>query len=226
MVRLQGRILQQPKLFYKQKITPINMRGSSWNMLQAMKFREAKMLNDWACVRIQMDRRDQPIFEDPCAKSLEDFQTHLKSKGIIAEKNNNHDDLFLTVHDYEPDGLLDGFFKPSRKDYNVRFLLVVLPQQVTSKLYDHIKRYGDVKYGIHTVCVKADQFGNPRYDDNVALVSATMFSFQHFGFSSRISASVYEIRRLRVVLESNFCDERERANFRMVQKINLKLGGF
>lgn len=183
------------------------------------------MLNDWACVRIQMDERDKTIFEGPCAKSLEDFQTHLKSKGITAETNNNHDDLFLTVHDYEFDGLLDKFFRSSLEDYKVRFLLVVLPQQVTSKLYNHIKRYGDIKYGIHTVCVKADKFGSPRYDDNVALVSATMLSFQHFGFSSRISASVYEPRRLRVVSESNICDERERANFRMVQKINLKLGG-
>ena len=211
MVRLWGRVLQQPKLYYYNPQKVIPMRGSSWNML-AGKFRKPKMLNDWACLRIQMDGRDGSIFQGSCAKSLEDFQKHLETKGIIAEKNNNHDDLFLTAREYvshDTPGKLENFFKSSLKDYNVSFLLVVLPKDVTSELYNSIKRYGDVKYGIHTVCVKADKFGDPRYDENVALVSAILFFFQHFGFSSRTSASVYEAKRLRVDLESKICNEGE-----------------
>ena len=57
----------------------------------------------------------------------------------------------------------------------MEFVLFVLPERPTAEIYNQIKRCGDVKYGMHMVCVKPQKFGELPYDDNVALVSTEMF---------------------------------------------------
>ena len=56
------------------------------------------------------------------------------------------------------------------KGAGVKLLLVVLPQKDT-RLYQFIKRIGDVQQGLHTVCVVKQSFckGAPAYYGNVAL---------------------------------------------------------
>lgn len=128
-------------------------------------------LKNWACLRIMQTGNDKSIKEDPCKNKLNEFQDHLRLKGIFAEKTNAHGDLRISNDNYEP---LKQWFKESVEGYNVRFLLIVLPEHPTSELYSRIKKFGGGTYGVHTVCVKADKpfkFGNKQYDDNVALVS-------------------------------------------------------
>ena len=150
------------------------MRGSSWSLL-GITLREPKPLNNWACVRIRQNKRvDGSLFENPLKENFAEFQKHLEFKGITVKMNNLHDNLSLLGDDYP----LLKFFEESRDRYRVRFLLVILPRNPTSELYNSIKRYGDVTCGIHTVCIKSNRFGSLPYDDNVALVSTGFFPFR------------------------------------------------
>ena len=170
MVNLQGRILPSPNLLYASNKSK---QGPSWS-LDGLKFQKAMELTNWACTRIIQDANiDKSIYEDSCAKRLEVFQTHLVKKGITVEKSQSHGDLEIRgPSDYHR---LDEWIKSSRDEYNVRFLLFVLPQRTSSELYNYIKRFGDVNNGVHTVCVKIQGFGTVPYDDNVALVSTDTF---------------------------------------------------
>lgn len=184
MVRLKGRTLTQPKLHYDKK-NPISLRGSFWN-LHHIKFQTRAALNNWACVRIIGDpRKDGSILRDPCSQRLKDFQDHLRAKGINVTENEDHGDIAIRGNDYTE---LEEFFRSSRDDYKVRFLLVVLPTDPSAQLYSHIKRLGDLIHGIHTVCVKADKannFGSIPYDDNVALVSLCSLFFNALDLITR-----------------------------------------
>ena len=165
MVRLEGRILQQPSLYYGKKTATFT--ESRWNLDKLM-FQTPKDLRNWACTRIILDQYDVPIHKNPCRSSLGSFQDHLERKGIVVEGSKSHGDLDLRRGGPQQ---LDEWFKSSRHDFKVKFMLVLLPGKTTSELYNSIKRYGDVKHGIHTVCVKTKKFGEAQYDENVALVS-------------------------------------------------------
>ena len=169
MIKFSGRFLSRPTLLYKKKLV---FQGQSWN-LGGESFRKPEELSNWACLRIQNSRFDESIHVEPCSKQLEAFQSHLKMKGITVDTDSNyHDNLEIRGSgDYNK---LDEWFEECQK-FPVTFLIVLLPDRVTSELYNQIKRYGDVKHGIHTVCVKSTKLGTARYDENVALVSAGTF---------------------------------------------------
>ena len=172
MIRLFGRTLQRPTLLFKQKQT---LGMGSWN-LDGKAFRKPMALINWACLKIQTPRDQASIHDEPCRSLLNKFVSHLKLKGITGVNDEKlHGDLPI-VHsrDYES---LDKWFKECPQDFGVTFLIVVLPDHASPELYNHIKRYGDVKHGVHTVCVKSQKFGKVPYDENVALVSAGTFLF-------------------------------------------------
>ena len=173
MMKVLGRTLTRPTLLYQKKL---HLTGNSWN-LDTVSFQKPVRLVNWACLRIIGNPQvDGSIYDGPCRKQLEEFLSHLRLKRITVDDNDNHGDLLIkNREDYAE---LDRWFKECLQEYNVNFLIVLLPNRRTSELYNHIKRYGDVKYGIHTVCVTSQKFGTPRYDDNVALVSAATFLFQ------------------------------------------------
>ena len=173
MIRLFGRVLSQPTIYYKHNRV---VNGQSWT-LENKVFQKPVELDNWACLRIvQNGIRDESILAGQCMKNLQGFQSHLASKGITVKgKKNLHGDL--NINDHRDYWKLDSWFQESVQDFGVTFLIVLLPEKMTSELYNQIKRYGDVKHGIHTVCVKSNKFGDKRYDDNVALVSAGTFLF-------------------------------------------------
>lgn len=170
MVKPKGRVLPQPTVLYECKV---NLNRSSWNLDNVLLRKPAQLIK-WACLRIiQHSSLDKSIHDQPCKKRLEDFQEHLRRKGIHVKENEDHDDIIIRdSRDYDA---LDDWFKASFEDYDVEFVLVVLPERPTAEIYNQIKRCGDVKNGMHTVCVKPQKFGELPYDDNVALVSTETF---------------------------------------------------
>lgn len=170
-MQLKGRSLNKPTLVYgAKKIATTN--GSTWN-LTGLSFHTPKKLNNWACTRIYQN----PEKDFPVPRLRENFEKNLGKKGIIVEQNSNHGDLQLKRNDYHQD-LKQWFEDCHRADINVKFMIMVLPENPTSELYNSIKRFGDIECGIHTVCVKAGKFGSVPYDDNVALVSTALFPRQ------------------------------------------------
>ena len=173
MVRLKGRKLSRPTLLYKSKL---ELTRSFWN-LDGRELKNPAELPNWACLRIVQDSRsDRSILKEPCKGLLQTFRSHLLSKGIKdPSREPPHGDL--EIRDNRDYWKLDNWFTDCLQTYYVTFLIVLLPGRTSSELYNHIKRCGDVKYGIHTVCVKSGKFGTLPYDDNVALVSARTFLF-------------------------------------------------
>ena len=209
MVRVTGHTMTQPTLWYAKDIKA-KLRGSSWDLIN-IKFREPMPLNNWACVRIRNDfREDGSIHESPCAETLIAFQDHLKAKGITVTENDDHGDLEIRGNNYK---VLGDYFQASRDEYKVRLLLVVLPDKPSAELYSNIKRYGDLTHGIHTVCVKFGKFGTLPYDDNVALVSPIPFLLCMLDWSTGRLANAnipWAASRLpRSVLEANTRSEEE-----------------
>ena len=167
MISLFGRILPRPTLLFKNKTLPLET--GPWTLGQKV-FKKPMELTNWACLRIRTSEDDIPIYDKPSYNRLTAFLTHLRSKGISVDNNDLHDDLQIVNSSHYV--RLDGWFKDCLQQFNVNFLIVLLPDRVTTELYNHIKRYGDVKHGVHTVCVKPKKLGDNRYDENVALVSA------------------------------------------------------
>ena len=172
MIKLYGRVLPRPTLSYQQKRS---VSGRSWNLDKVL-FRKPMGLIKWACLRIiENPRYDWSIDAGPCREQLNEFVSHLRLKGITVDDSHKHGDL--EIKNREDFLKLDRWFNDCLQGYDVTFLIVLLPDRRTSELYNHIKRYGDVKYGIHTVCVTSKNLGSAPYDDNVALVSAATFLF-------------------------------------------------
>lgn len=171
MVRVSGRLLPPPTLLYNAKS---KKSGPSWNLF-GVPFRKPAQLTNWACLRILRKPQFGNLFE----KSRYDgnrakFETHLGSKGITVHKSSNHDDL--VIKDSRDYSKLDQWLKSClQPEFQVKFLIVLLPDGAP-EFYNQIKKYGDLKYGIHTVCIqKYKKFGSLPYDDNVALVSPGTF---------------------------------------------------
>ena len=184
MIKLLGRVLSRPLLLYKQNVQLEG--GKAWN-LDGKSFRTPKALNNWACLRIQQNLQvDKSIRDQHYRGLLEDFLAHVKKKGITISDSYDHGDLF--IGDPSHYVKLDGWFRDCLPEFGVTFLIVLLPDNPTSELYNQIKRYGDVKHGIHTVCVKPQKFGKVlQYDQNVALVSAGTFLFKQLTWMRRNS---------------------------------------
>ena len=176
MTTLYGRILPRPQLLYQDELF---VHGNSWNLSPVSFRKPVQLTTNWACLRIvQNSSRDWSIHAEPCRGRLKNFQSHLRRIGITVLDNDYHGDL--EIKDSKDYSRLDEWFRDCQR-YRVTFLIVLLPDIVSSQLYNHIKKYGDIKHGIHTVCVKYNKLGDSRYDDNVALVSTGTFLF-YFSF--------------------------------------------
>ena len=170
MVPVMGRKLNPPTLLYFGGKNAA-LGGSKWSLLH-QSFRTPKTLTKWACVKLYYpgSEKFEPINDQPWSNRLGKFVAGLKRKGIEVEESDSHGDCKLRSNDYRD---LEQWFKDSHEHYKTDFMLVLLPQHPTAELYNSIKRFGDLKYKMHTVCVKPDKFGtNPQYNENVALVSA------------------------------------------------------
>lgn len=113
------------------------------------------------------------------SKYLKQFKSTLTKSGLKVVN-----ETFLWTHylrDVNDPTLETEFIACVGKDLDVNFLIIILPDIMYPKnniaLYNRIKQLGDIKYGIHTVCVPGStkKFMNPKeeratqYHANVAL---------------------------------------------------------
>lgn len=155
---------------YGQKKT-LNVTNGSWNM-RDIKFNTPGQLKKWSYIAIQ----DRPInnFAATATATVQDFRKAFISNGVGMTN-----EAFLAGRvcnmQYPTDPSLEEMIKGAAT-HNISLLLIILPgEQKTDSfnqtVYSHIKTLGDIKYGIHTICVIGNKFfkGDPQYFGNVAL---------------------------------------------------------
>ena len=169
MVTVPGRILSAPSIQYRDKGTARPTNGS-WNMKE-VKFVAGANIRKWSYFQIRWSRGYEL---DDLASLVNGLARMMKTCGLQVQ-----DPLSLGAPTMELDSIydaklaskFDAYFSKFRKD-GVELLFVVIPEKHQA-LYAKIKYYGDVKYGLHTVCSVAkkirEERGRDQYFANIAL---------------------------------------------------------
>lgn len=172
MITVPGRILSSPQLQYGgQKENP---RMGSWN-LAGKRFNKAGAFNRWSCLIINhAGQRGLALQAEP-GPLIDSFGQALKSYGInIPNRVPNKAIQIPGVHGQDrgqTDKLLQESFQGAEK-FQIDVVFVVL-READKWLYSRIKFWGDVKFGIQTICSVGSKLQKPAgqqmYFANVAL---------------------------------------------------------
>lgn len=174
LITVEGRLLAEPKVIYgPNKQTEV--RGGSWNMVPQnsppLRFYTPVKMTKWACISISMPNQ-HPNAPGMAAETANEFveklTTVLQSTGIGIEAGTFKGSRAFAIQEID-DPALEERFKLAVQ-HQIPLLLVILPAGPTP-LYNRIKKLGDTKYGIHTICSvgsKIERAGD-QYLRNVAL---------------------------------------------------------
>ncbi|KAF2841797.1 Piwi-domain-containing protein [Patellaria atrata CBS 101060] len=151
MITVHGRVLTAPKLSYKATVNP---RPGSWN-LQGQTFSRPGTISSWTMLVIKEGQNDRPLRTEDPGTILTTFKKALQKYGLTVGTPGAVETVavqFLSSKLHRPGINQELDVKLGQLDKKgYKFLLVILPKKDTY-LYDRVKFYGDVKYGIHTVC--------------------------------------------------------------------------
>ena len=163
LITVPGRVLDEPKVLYKDKKFAL-VRFGSWNMID-VKFNTTGTLKAWSYLIISLPTHRSPFDPAGPAVAVQKFTDTLIKTGISMAAPLPGQKLDL---DSPEDARLDQRLEDASRKLDL--LLVILPEAITP-LYNRIKHYGDVKYGIHTVYSVGHKFAkcNDQYFANVAL---------------------------------------------------------
>lgn len=163
LVTVAGRILTGPSIRYKD--TSITPRSASWN-LSGVKFPRGALMSQWGV--LVLGRTSEDI-----ADSVNTFISTAKTHGlqvappmarfIFDESFGPHENP--EDHARKVDRAFDQLLT---KYPALKVLLVVLPVD-NSAVYNRVKYRGDIRDGIHTVCVLPKKFKGLQYCANIAL---------------------------------------------------------
>lgn len=164
LLKVPARVLPEPKVLCKER-NPV-VRNGSWNMSES-KFNAGGELKTWNFIVVNPGPGNALNNAKAALPVVKKFGAMLRRCGVNAGNVMSGAEIRLRGPD---DPSLDNFMKSAAG--NVKILLVILPS-VNTSLYSRIKSCGDLRHGIHTVCVVGDKFANPRGQDqyfgNVAL---------------------------------------------------------
>ena len=161
MILVKGRILEAPPLTLGGTKEPVHPTGASWNMRDKTCAKAVKVVN-WSYLRLGVARFN--------STNLKTFREALKACGLGEEDpvkpQGFHARLPNSVDACDSE-ILKIFTDMSRA--KVKIVLVVLPSN-NKLLYARVKYCGDVKTGIHSVCVLEENLQKgANYYANVAL---------------------------------------------------------
>ncbi|KAF2491439.1 putative RNA interference and gene silencing protein [Lophium mytilinum] len=166
LITVLGRVLTEPKVNYKQKNAQIRL--GSWNMMN-YKVNTAGNLKSWSYLLVSSPgKRDAFNDEQSLTEVMGRLHSTLKDVGIAASPPAKGKKISITGPD---DPQLENTIKGAA-GAGLALLFIILPSDNAPE-YNRIKQYGDVKYGIHTICSfgnkLAKENGQDQYFRNVAL---------------------------------------------------------
>ncbi|OJJ46103.1 hypothetical protein ASPZODRAFT_133093 [Penicilliopsis zonata CBS 506.65] len=166
LITVTGRVLQSPRVFYKDK-KMIETSNGSWNMIKIKFFKPAQLLSwTWLYIDGQRGRRffqNQPL-EDTVSRlgaklSEMGVQTNpaLPGMKITLSGNNTFEEIDKAI------GALMDRHRPS--------LIFTISHNDDSEIYNSIKQICDLRRGVRNVNVLAQKFdgANDQYFANVGL---------------------------------------------------------
>lgn len=142
LITVPGRILPAPEVRYKTK--KAFTKAGSWNMSKFL-FNNPKTLPPWSYALITDRSGSRWATRDDLHGQMLKFHEALKKTGVLAPPPAMGQRLNLNESLDGVEGVFQGNFK---------LMLVILPKADT-QLYNRIKFLGDVKYGVHTICITA-----------------------------------------------------------------------
>ena len=158
MLVIKGRILPPPPVTYRAKsqIVPI---GASWNM-RGKQFATSPKLMKWSFLKLGGTRLQK--------EHVDLFRKTLKDYGIDSDGPSNPPGFDAALPSPENDDSIKNIFRDMSK-LGIKIVLVILPRKCAAT-YARVKYWGDVRTGIHSVCVLAQKLQKgPQYYANVAL---------------------------------------------------------
>lgn len=175
MITVSARVLNPPAIVYQRnkKAHPITPNGGSWNLIN-VQFAEPKPMMNWTYVCIRRGGGQAPDAKQAANHIdgyVNSFTKFMRDLGMPIGARVPIASTFCP-----PDAAaVDMMLKSIKANNHIQWLLVIL-KRADTQLYNAIKKAGDVKWGVKTVCVTADKFtkGSPQvpngqYFGNVAL---------------------------------------------------------
>jgi eukaryotic translation initiation factor 2C len=167
MITVPGRVLAAPVVKYSGSST-VMPRFGSWNM-QSVKFVTKSSLPSWSFLRIACGRNP---FRNPDEfhGKISEFQAQLRMLGM--DVKNFVPGQHITPGPGEVVGKIDEAIRKFATAPNPpKLILVIVPEDNKTEVYNRVKLACDVTYGILNVCVLDTKFAraNPQYHANVGL---------------------------------------------------------
>ena len=154
MIVVPGRVLSSPKVTYSGKFKANPRGGASWN-LRNLKFVRAASILPWAMLRIGAAAK---VSEELLEKQYRSLTRAFSSCGLKSEEASirpssgpllpelKHPEDTSGINKVLVNSELRSIFGKCQPN-GIKMLLVILPSE-DPWLYDRIKYWGDVKYGI------------------------------------------------------------------------------
>lgn len=164
MVTVPGLVLNAPKVSLctgTGQLSPVNVRNGSWNMA-GQRFSIAANVKSWSYLMLENPntQRNDPI-RNVSEDILKEFKATIQSCGISGINNakpvNGGFKATLGPRESEKanDEILRKVFKEIAEK-STTILLVFLPSN-DGYIYSRLKRWGDLEFGVHTVCCLASK---------------------------------------------------------------------
>lgn len=202
MVTVEARILPVPSLEYSggQREGTCTPFPGSWNLQKDRssgahyKFFRPGSFTRWQALTLDFEGQ-QPIFNEPPTAMMNRFQAELQTYGIRFGQGKGPDTRKIVPNPSianpqaraKTNQMLDDTFSAAAKN-RVDILLVMLTDQ-NPWLYSRIKFYGDIKYGIHTVCAVGRKFMQEKGQGMLWGNLALKFNIKGGGVNHAISAT-------------------------------------
>ena len=144
----------------------LSVQGGSWNMRGA-KLNTGANLQQWTYLMISKSEKANESTQKLLRSIVTKFHAALQAAGItVAPPFTNSGQAILDIN---VETTLMNIANDKRK---INLVLMILPSE-EKPLYSRIKRAGDLKFGLHTVCVTSNKFvvekGQLAFFANVAL---------------------------------------------------------
>ncbi|PGH34881.1 hypothetical protein GX50_02232 [[Emmonsia] crescens] len=165
LITVPGRVLEGPTVIQYKGQSFKNPQGGNWN-LQKVAFSQGSQLPAWTYLYYKGSRTNPEALSDSVAR----FTDMAKLQGLAVPTPSRPIAVNVRQGQGPEDVPLDPIFAEIRQQTRVRLVLVILPF-ASPPIYSQVKYRGDIKDGIHTICVVAEKFGKnqPQYFANVAL---------------------------------------------------------
>ncbi|KAL2371462.1 hypothetical protein RJ035_001965 [Blastomyces gilchristii] len=165
LITVPGRVLEGPAIIQYKGQSFKSPHGGNWN-LQKVAFSHGSQLPAWTFLYYQDGRTDPAVVME----SVDRFIDMARVQGLAVPVPSRPIAVNVPPRRDVEDIPLDPIFAEIRQQSRVRLVLVILPF-ASPQIYSQVKYRGDIKDGIHTICVVAEKFrkNQPQYFANVAL---------------------------------------------------------